>query len=83
MPVEFDDSQFRFAHGKNPKGRGGWAFEFVKGGIALINPDENPDLGELAFVWWVPGGSCLFSEAKKWAHQMADELGADRILVCS
>lgn len=27
MKVEFNDTQYRFSHGRTPRGRGSWAFE--------------------------------------------------------
>jgi len=30
MPVSFDTTEYRFSHGREPRGRGSWAFESVE-----------------------------------------------------
>lgn len=82
MAVRVSTSAFEFAHGRAPRGRGGWAFEFVRAGARLENPEAAHHGGDLAFAWWAPG-SLLFSEARRWAVARARELGATEVRVCS
>lgn len=39
MRIEFNTTQYEFSHGKQPRGRGSWAFEF----------EDSPD------AWFAPG----------------------------
>jgi hypothetical protein len=81
MKVEFDETKFRFAHGKAPRGRGGWAFRFrVNGSWAVVDGAE--DLGDLGECFFAPGQR-TFAEAKRWARARASQLGADLVEVCS
>ena len=82
MRLHFNDRDFVFAHGRAPRGRGGWAFEFVRDGQRVVNPEASHHSGDLRFAFFV-GRSCLFSEAKAWARAKARELGADEVRVCS
>ena len=65
MRIHFDTSEF---HGREPRGRGGWAFDFAgrRGGQ----------------VEWAPG-SMIFSQARQWATARARVLGVDCVAVCS
>lgn len=60
MRVEFDTHAYSVAHGKAPKGRGGWAF----------GTRRNPDVTNTDQCWFAPGGLTLV-EAKKWAKAEA------------
>lgn len=51
MKIRFDDTPFRAAHGKAPRGRGCWAFAATK----------NPAMEEVVF-----SPSMTLTEAKKW-----------------
>lgn len=61
MTVEFDDSEYRFTHGKRPGGRGSWAFEFQR----AFGKTERE-------VWWAKAAdgtmSMTLTEAKKLAR---------------
>lgn len=53
--VRLDTSEYRFSNGREPKGRGCWAFSFKR------NPDFASKSGELM---WITG---TFAEARKQA----------------
>lgn len=54
--VEFDTSQFRFSHGKAPRGFGSWAFGLSR----------NPDVSSDDVVW---AHQATFVEAKAEARR--------------
>lgn len=54
MTIEFITTPFVASHGKQPKGKGSWAF----------SEERNPEIGEVFFT-----KSMLYSEAKKSAKQ--------------
>lgn len=56
VTVEFITDQFEFAHGKTPRGYGGWAF----------SEERNPDVQSDAVIW-VTG---LYRDAKKQAAKV-------------
>jgi len=49
----FDTTDYEFAYGRKPRGRGGWAFSFER------NPDVLTDA-----VIWTPG--MTYAEAGRW-----------------
>ncbi len=55
MAINFNNSAYIRSHGRNPKGRGSWAF--------ADNP--NPDTNTIVFS---PGNMTL-TEAKRWFRQ--------------
>ncbi len=62
--IEFSTAQYAFSHGKEPRGRGSWAF--------ALNGKMNPD--DLVWVparYFTPWGPRLYSEAKKWIRENA------------
>lgn len=72
--MEFNTSEFEFAHGRKPKGVGMWAFEFVG------------TMGEQGTSRWrveYAPGTLPFGEAKKWARARAKELNCNLVRVCS
>lgn len=58
--LRFDDRDFRFSHGKAPRGRGSWAFGFG----SVVDGDA---------AWFAPSGT--FAEAKKAARAEASRRG--------
>ena len=68
MTVYFNTTEYEFSHGKSPRGRGGWAFSFVR----------RPDV--MTEVFWVNG---TYAEAKKVARDKAKAEGSDEVFVCS
>ena len=74
--VNFDTTDFQFAHGHTPRGRGSWAFSYTR-------------RFALSQVMWAPS-NMLYSDAKKWVAAKAQQLShADvrgnvvRVYVCS
>ena len=65
-------SNFRFAHGKSPRGFDGWFFEFGTSTDYLMSG---------ANIERAPSGT--FTEAKKWAVNRAVQLGTPIVEVCS
>lgn len=61
--VRVDTSMFQFAHGKMPRGRGSWAFEFVGHGPNATNE-----------MFWAASNTS-FAEAKKAAVAAAADKG--------
>jgi len=70
--VRVSTSNFRFAHGKSPRGFGGWYFEFGTSTDYLMSG---------ANIERAPSGS--FTEAKVWAVNRAVQLGTTSVEVCS
>ena len=66
MQITFYFRAYQFSHGKMPRGKGHWAFEFVT--------DSGVSQPEFA-----PYGS--FSEARTWAAKRAKEIGAFQVNV--
>ncbi len=66
-PVEVVTTDFEFAHGKKPAGRGGWAF-------GLERRPRNEDM------FWFNG---MYSDAKKAAVEHARTNGAPAVFVQS
>lgn len=65
--VEFNTAPFVASHGKEPRGRGSWAFGTVR----------NPNVANQDICWFSPGGM-TFGEAKKWAkREVARRFGPD------
>lgn len=64
--VTVDTSEYRFSHGREPKGRGCWAF----------SEKRDPDFGSKDEVKWYTG---TYAEAKKQAVAEAAENGIYRI----
>lgn len=62
-------SEYEFAHGRKPRGKALWAFEFTAG-------------GERSMPWFVPG-RLTYAEAKRLAVAEAKRRGALKIHVCS
>lgn len=69
MKLEVTTTKYEFAHGKKPRGRGSWVFEF------------QTELG-WSEPWWAPG-SLIYSEAKKLAVEEGKARGAFLVNVCS
>jgi len=69
MQIEFDDSEYRFSHGKKPSGRGSWAFDFP------VAHSTKPRTGGGLETWWAKATdgimSMTFTEAKKLARAEA------------
>lgn len=66
--IEISTSNYQFAHGKKPSGRGGWAFEFKINGQWQVE--------------FAPG-QMLYTDAKKWAVERAKELKTSMVRVGS
>lgn len=71
--VRVSTSNFRFAHGKSPRGFGGWFFEF--------GTNWDCDCFGEAIIERAPGGT--FADAKNWAVNRAVQLGTTKVEVCS
>ncbi|MGH9317787.1 MAG: hypothetical protein ACRD1P_11870 [Thermoanaerobaculia bacterium] len=73
--IDFDTSDYASNHGREPRGRGGWAF-------SLVNPRRGDYLDH---VIWTP--SMTYGDAKAWvkAHvrERGIELDCDTLWVCS
>jgi hypothetical protein len=69
MRVEVSTTAYQFAHGKAPRGRGYWAFEF---------PGQSPANGP----WFVPGEQ-TYSDAKRAAVAEANRRGVCFVKVAS
>lgn len=73
--VEVLTHGFEFAHGRAPRGRGSWAFEFLLAGGRWSAPE------------WAPGDATsslpTFTAARRWAVERARERGAAVARVCS
>lgn len=69
MTIEFDDSEYRFTHGKRPGGRGSWAFDFPRA------VSTNVRTGDGLETWWAKAAdgsmSMTLTEAKKLARAEA------------
>lgn len=74
MSVRIDTTEFEFAHGRKPRGRGSWAFCFGSSDEPVWAPG-----GE----GFVAGASCLYGEAAEWARAEAERRGQYRVRVCS
>lgn len=69
MKVEVSTSEFEFAHGRKPRGRGGWGFFFGDDRAAEVE--------------WAPGGGILYADAKRWAIEEAKRRGHWLVRVAS
>lgn len=69
MQITVKTSQFEFAHGKKPRGQGGWFFNF---------PHVNQ--GSENATFFVNG---TYGDAVKKAKARAAELGTSTVVVCS
>lgn len=69
MRVEFNTTEYQFSHGKQPRGRGSWAFAFSR----------NAPVEEM---FWTPG-STTYAEAKKMAKAEAERRGVSTVYVGS
>lgn len=58
----FSTSEYQFSHGRSPRGRGSWAFEF-----------PGTDLP----TFWTPGGT-TYTEAKALVHKHAAAVKASQ-----
>jgi hypothetical protein len=68
LPIYVDTFEYMRSHGREPRGRGSWAFSFDRS-------DE---------VVWAQGGlSMTFADARKWAVRVAKETGASVVRVLS
>lgn len=67
--VRVDTSEYRFSHGREPKGRGSWAFSYKR------DPDYASKSGE---VLWFTG---TYAEARKQAIATAAANGQSAIFV--
>jgi hypothetical protein len=67
---EFSTTDYEWAHGREPRGRGSWAFSLER------NPDVSADT-----VLWSP--SMTFTDAKRWFAAEAGRRGlpAGRVYV--
>jgi hypothetical protein len=61
-------TSYEFTYGRKPRGEAHWAFQFYKGGSDTI-----------AFA----PSELSYGKAKQWAIAKAQELGADRVSVCT
>lgn len=63
--IRFNDSEYRFSHGKAPRGRGSWAFS--------VSRDPNPSSTRSTGIFWTPGNT-TYVQAKKLAraHYIAE-----------
>jgi hypothetical protein len=66
--MDISTSNYEFAHGRKPSGKGYWAFTFWKDG--KHNTEFAP-------------GDLTYGAAKRWAIVAAKVLGADRVAVAS
>jgi len=64
--IDIITSNYRFSHGREPRGRGSWAFQFG-------TPDAEPV--------WCPG-SVTYATARRWALNEAVRCRAARVYVC-
>lgn len=53
---QFDTTEYEFAHGRAPKGRGSWAFF-----------PEGSDTSDVSNAVFAPAGT--FTEARRWVRQ--------------
>jgi hypothetical protein len=60
--MEFNTSEYRFSHGKEPRGTGSWAFSTVKAPVAGVNE-----------IFWFNGS---YGDAKKAARKYFKGFGA-------
>ena len=67
LTVRFSTSEYEFAHGRKPRGRGHWAFQFY----------EKNDWFTVKFA----PGSLTYVDAKRWATKTAKAIGCDRVSV--
>jgi hypothetical protein len=72
MRVEFNTTEYQFSHGKQPRGRGSWAFFF--------GPPSDPE--NFNNVFWTPGNT-TYSEAKRMAREEARQRGVSTVYVGS
>ena len=70
--MEFYTDEYEFAHGRAPRGRGGWAF---------VPADKASLPNYLDYVFWAPSGT--YREAKAAAKAHFSALGVDAVAVCS
>ncbi len=70
MTVHFSTDDYECAHGRKPRGRGGWAF----------SPDRDPDPLDRERVWWFTG---TYQEAKRQAVVKARLVNEDFLWVLS
>ncbi len=78
--IEISTREFVFEHGREPKGRGSWAFDFGRGPewiASLMNADER------ARVERAHQNHPTFAEARKVALRIARERAVRRVEVCS
>lgn len=68
MTVYFDTRQYFWAHGRQPRGRGSWAFQ--------MGPEDKSE------PYWVQG-SMTYGEAKRVAAVEAKKRGVRNVEVCS
>lgn len=59
--MEFDTIEYVKSHGREPRGRGGWAFSDVR------NPSHDVPNGEPGGFFWAPSGT--YAEAKRAARE--------------
>lgn len=67
-PIQFDTTDYQFAHGKAPRGSGQWAFTFVVDGMIPTRQGE-PE------ICWHTGS---FADAKRSARAYALTFFRDR-----
>lgn len=72
--MRIDVSNYIFKHGKQPIGRGEWAFDFHVPKCIGAGPDRLKVVTESA-----PGGYQLWRSAKRWAFKRGIQLNAYRI----
>lgn len=72
--MRIDVSNYIFSHGKQPHGKGSWAFNFHVPRVAGARADRLKVVTEPA-----PGGTQLWIEAKRWALKRGIQLGAYRV----
>jgi hypothetical protein len=69
LRVRFGTSEYEFAHGRKPRGKGCWGFQFY----------EKNDWYTIKFA----PGSLTFADAKRWAIKTAKAAGCDRVSVAT
>lgn len=74
MAIRINTTEFEFAHGRKPRGRGSWAFCFGSSDEPVWAPG-----GDGFFA----GGALTYGEAAKWARVEAARRGQYRVRLCS
>ncbi len=65
-------SNYEFTHGRKPRGKGSWAFQFFIGRTDTIEFAPRVDVRPMSY-----------RDAKAWAIRHAKAIGADRVAVAT